>query len=104
MMEQDTGKGWDHIINPLIAEATRLGATIHQIKEKFGTLRFYYSFDERHKITRYETKQREYLREQVVNAEIASSKTCEECGMTGFVGGSNWIKTLCTLHHISKVQ
>jgi len=103
-MSADVGNGWDHIVDPLIAEAKRLGATIHQIKEKFGGLRFYYSFNEQVNITDYETKQRQSFRSMVVNAEHASMKTCEECGVPGFTGGDNWIKTLCTLHHISRMN
>lgn len=57
-----------------------------QIKEKFGTLRFYVSGapDEVHKI--------------IHKAEIRSTKTCEVCGKPGKLRGPNWYYTACIRH------
>lgn len=57
-----------------------------QVKEKFGTLRFYYDGGD------------EYVRALVSMAESMSSCMCEECGAPGTTGGTGWIKTLCETH------
>jgi len=38
-----TDKGWDKLIDPLIKQCEVEDTEIHQIKEKFGGLRFYVS-------------------------------------------------------------
>lgn len=78
-----TGKGWDHIIEPLIAQATEEKVAIHQIKEKFGALRFYTGpcSDE--------------LNEMIAEAEHESERTCEYCGKLGRLRKGGWLKTLC---------
>lgn len=55
-----------------------------QIKEKFGTLRFYmtYSTDEIEKIIR--------------KAERKSATTCEQCGAKGKLRGKSWVFTVCS--------
>ena len=57
-----------------------------QVKEKFGTLRFYYTGGD------------EYIRGLVSMAESMSAVTCEQCGNPGTTGGQGWIKTLCETH------
>lgn len=57
-----------------------------QIKEKFGTLRFYYSGGN------------EYTSGIVSMAEAMSGSTCEVCGKPGSTGGKGWIKTACEEH------
>ena len=54
-----------------------------QVKEKYGTLRFYMSG---------ETDEMSKL---IDEAEKLSEKTCEECGEPGRLRGTSWIKTLC---------
>jgi len=54
-----------------------------QIKEKFGTLRVYMT---------YETNEIERF---ISEAENLSSKTCEECGSIGVLRNDTWIRTLC---------
>ena len=54
-----------------------------QVKEKFGTLRFYLS-----------TGTRE-MYAIVDEAEELSGKTCEVCGKEGKTGGTGWYRTLC---------
>ena len=57
-----------------------------QVKEKFGTLRFYYSGGD------------EYIHGVVSMAESMSGCTCEECGDSGIRHGGGWIQTLCDTH------
>jgi len=57
-----------------------------QVKEKFGTLRFYYhGGDDR-------------IEGMVRMAESMSSVTCEECGAPGVLRGGGWLQTLCDTH------
>ena len=58
------------------------GLAVLQVKEKFGTLRFY--CDGTKAIHRY-----------IRLAERLSSVTCEECGKPGTPSHSGWIQTLC---------
>jgi hypothetical protein len=57
---------------------------INQIKEKFSTLRFYYSGGD------------DYIDGMVTLAESLSAKICEDCGTTINIGcTSGWLTTLC---------
>lgn len=58
-----------------------------QVKEKFGTLRFYYIGGD---------GQEEALIEQ---AEHASAVTCEDCGNLGTLRSGGWHRTLCDRCH-----
>jgi len=60
--------------------------TIAQIKEKFGTLRFYYDGGD------------DYISGMVSLAESLSGLTCEECGSIGERRSGGWIRTLCDEH------
>jgi len=60
--------------------------TLDQVKEKFGTLRFYYTGGD------------EYISGLVSMAESMSGVTCEECGNPGKQVGGGWITTLCQTH------
>lgn len=65
---------------------------INQVKEKFGALRFYY----------FATQNAEEIKALVREAEIASEKICEVCGVDAPEGpalhGTSWLKTLCPEH------
>jgi hypothetical protein len=54
-----------------------------QIKEKFGTLRFYYNNGD------------DYIDGVVQMAEQMTSCTCEECGAPGKSNGGGWISVRC---------
>lgn len=57
-----------------------------QVKEKFGTLRFYvYGSDK-------------YCDGVISMAEALSGVTCEVCGNSGKTNNSGWLKTLCEIH------
>jgi hypothetical protein len=57
--------------------------TVDQVKEKFGTLRFYY------------TGGNEYIAGLVTMAESMSGFTCEQCSNPAVTGGTGWIHTTC---------
>jgi len=57
-----------------------------QVKEKFGTLRFYYSGGDN------------VIDGMVRMAESMSGVTCKECGNSGKSYGGGWITTLCAEH------
>lgn len=93
----DTGDGWYNIINQLCRqiqwhidknlkkdedpETIQVQAT--QVKEKYGTLRFYYLGGN------------EYINGLVSMAESISGVTCEICGSPGASTGGGWIRTIC---------
>lgn len=57
-----------------------------QIKEKFGTLRFYYTGGD------------DYVDGVVAMAEAMSAVTCEQCGAPGKLRGGYWLYTACEEH------
>jgi hypothetical protein len=57
-----------------------------QVKEKFGTLRFYYDGGDN------------YVRGLVSMAEWASAHTCETCGERGKIRGTGWVYVSCNEH------
>lgn len=57
--------------------------TAVQVKEKFGTLRFYYDGGD------------DVIRGMVWLAENLSAEICENCGNPGELVKSSWIQTLC---------
>jgi hypothetical protein len=59
---------------------------VSQVKEKFGTLRFYYHGGDK------------VVDGMVRMAESMSAVTCEECGNSGERRGGGWIITLCDTH------
>lgn len=86
----ECGDGWYHIINMLSERIYELDhkdhARVLQVKEKFGTLRFYLSHGT-NKMYKY-----------ISVAESMSVMTCETCGWAGKARDNkwtNWIRTLC---------
>jgi hypothetical protein len=61
--------------------------TILQVKEKFGSLRFYISGSN------------DKIRNYINFAEEMSMRTCECCGASGEPRNDGWVKTLCEKHH-----
>lgn len=83
------GPGWVPILDELAEKLVALGwdRQVDQIKEKFGTLRFY---------TGVLTPEMDKL---ITEAETKSGETCEFCG-NGAAGpkrfrGGYWLKTAC---------
>jgi hypothetical protein len=97
----DCGDGWYDLINTLCHGAQEhINWTVKamhnnnnkfcpqitavQVKEKFGSLRFYYDGGD------------DYIRGMVSFAESMSAKTCENCGEKATVKTNGWIKNLCS--------
>jgi len=93
--------GWFYIIydlgqkiNSYCLENEIKPPKIQQIKEKFGTLRFYYSWQED-----VDDAHKEQVRVWVRNVEELSERTCEQCGEPGKVIVDNGVfKTVCQKH------
>lgn len=92
----ECGDGWFDI---LLEASTRLQKQIEtypkdvrddivalQVKEKYGTLRFYISY------------YTEELDEIIQHAEKRSACTCETCGKPGKLYGAFWLYTACEEH------
>jgi len=94
----DCGDGWYNIIDAVCAQIEnraynnrRNNVEFHpvvatQVKEKYGTLRFYYTGGD------------EYVDGVVAMAEAMSAVTCETCGAPGKLREGGWLKTLCDEH------
>ena len=83
------GDGWFDIIDDLSRRITELDkrdgvqTEAVQVKEKFGTLRFYVDGGS------------EGVWEAISEAEGRSAVTCEECGKPGQLREGGWLRTLC---------
>ena len=95
------GDGWYDLLEEACLEIEKLckdngiRVVALQVKEKFGSLRFYYTVE-------YDTEKTDELGEVtkkidevISNAEEKSYTTCEICGKPGKTTGQFWIKTLC---------
>jgi hypothetical protein len=86
--------GWEKLLEPPLAYMHKFNQNVDeaqmmkvdQIKEKFGTLRFYTNFTD------------EELQKLIGDAEKMSAKTCEACGQPGQMRGKNWLYTACEEH------
>lgn len=77
--------GWAKLLKPVFEQAFTQNIKIAQTKEKFGTLRIYTEGDSS-----------EELNQRILEAERASSRTCEYCGEPATKDTSGgWVKTLC---------
>jgi len=91
LLDQLMGNIQNHIDWKNRTEEVVKQVTLDQVKEKFGTLRFYYTGGD------------EYIHGMVMMAESMSGVTCEECGAqaktnwpkdeNGGIGG--WVRTIC---------
>jgi hypothetical protein len=61
-----------------------------QIKEKFGSLRYYHNGGD------------DYIEGMISMAESMSSKICETCGEKATVQTKGWIKNICHACHIKR--
>jgi hypothetical protein len=81
------GAGWYPILARLDDRLRDIDSDyqVHQIKEKFGTLRFYWS-----------GRNSDAGEEAVADAEAESARTCERCGNPGRLRTKRgWLRTLC---------
>ena len=91
----ECGDGWFNILDQLMGniqhhidwknkkEEVVAQVTLDQVKEKFGTLRFYYSGGD------------DAIDGMVRMAESMTGVTCEECGNVGERRGGGWVHTYC---------
>jgi len=87
------GEGWKDLICDLVEklDATGLEWKLHQVKEKFGTLRFYTEIEGgpslQHVLTFADQKAKaEEFHKLIEAAEGKSHQTCEQCGKFGTRG------------------
>ena len=97
-----TGKGWWPMIEKLseviqnhIDHQHKQGidcpqVTVDQIKEKFGTLRFYYTGGD------------DFVNGAAWLAESMTGMLCEECGGLGKTRSGGWVRTLCDQHEVER--
>lgn len=96
------GDGWEKIIRECAEQLTYLskvtGAkfTASQVKEKFGTLRFY--FDMEIPDGAEQAPIWDIAHAVVGQAEGKSAYTCETCGEYGRMRGNGWLYTACDAH------
>lgn len=74
----------DHIKS--LPEELREHVYCAQVKEKFGTLRFYMS------------QETPYITGAIAVAEMMSADLCETCGEPGKIRNGGWVRTLCDKH------
>ena len=90
---RNVGNGWQPIIERLHESLQRLFGSyeIHQIKEKFGGLRYYAGFPD---LASPEDTTEAYR--LIDEAESKSLETCEDCGNRGQAHDINgWYRTVC---------
>ncbi len=95
--------GWYELIRELCTSITEqyrqfeipIDIVIEQVKEKYGTLRFYYSFDNELNGAQYDLLKDSIV--QIVDSyEFKSETTCQKCGKYGSLReGNPLVETLC---------
>ena len=95
----ETGDGWEPLIRECSAKLEAINNRIEnpdnwirasQIKEKFGTLRFY--------LNSVPIEYADEADKAVDEAEEKSGVTCEMCGEPGDTYGGSWLSTVCEKH------
>jgi len=88
--DTSVGDGWLPIIDRLVTNLAKIypAFRIVQIKEKFGTLRFY--------IEAVPTELYPQVSREIEEAELKSAEVCESCGKPGKMRDERyWMKTMC---------
>ncbi len=82
------GPGWKSLVETLIDDLFKVGwnGNIIQVKEKFGTLRFYIG------------EGSDEMFDLIYKAEDTSKTICEVCGVPGKLRTDGWMKVLCDEH------
>lgn len=81
----ECGDGWFELLKELSERLEpEAGAVAAQVKEKFGTLRFY-----------LRGGATDAAWGAIDEAEAKSGETCESCGKPGSLRGKSWVQTLC---------
>ena len=87
------GAGWRNLVKPLIELCDAKNYVILQVKEKYGTLRFYWSYG---KGRPDNGDIDEAMESAVERAEANSCRTCEVCGKYAELRNTGgWLSTLC---------
>ena len=97
------GEGWCELLDELcsqlktIMDKVGVVITAEQVKEKFGTLRFYYALDySKSELSDSDAKNwSKIIGSLVSKAELHSCYVCEECGLPGKSREGCWVRTLC---------
>jgi hypothetical protein len=79
---------WIPIVRELCENVKKIdvGIDVHQIKEKFGSIRFYYATP----------GSREEINELIKSAQSQAKRTCQRCEEPGEERALNgWLKILC---------
>jgi hypothetical protein len=93
----EVGAGWQDMLQRACA---RIRAAVHadggtfnatQIKEKYGTLRFYWD-------GALSSEAAARVEDAIDLAEARSAVTCEICGQPGRLCGGGWLTTRCVTH------
>ena len=100
----ECGAGWDRILDDVEERLNYLDPNyeVNQVKEKFGTLRFYYETAENAVV-------QDIMDDVISMAEFWSARTCEICGVSSNRGDATtkldftvsnksrggWYRTLC---------
>lgn len=94
------GDGWEPLLRKLSAEVEaiivampekqRKKFKVQQVKEKFGTLRFYMGIGH------------DAINAAIDRAEQESAVTCESCGAPGIRRSGGWIQVLCDEHEAER--
>ena len=81
----DVGSGWHSLLKDLLVFIAERNpdTRVHQVKEKFGGLRFYVG------------QTTEEIRAAINEAEKASFHTCDVCGKPAITSGKHWLVTRC---------
>lgn len=92
-------RGWQALVYDLCAmlrhvcQSSGARVHVHQVKSKFGGLRFYYDAETGDDIVR------DIVSSLVQNAEARSDYTCEVCGAPARkTDAQGWVSTLCKEH------
>jgi len=98
----ECGSGWFDILDKVAEKIERLETAgkiriePSQIKEKFGSMRYYYY--EMHRATKDKEKQRifsDIISDVIHKAETETENTCEQCGKFGSINNTGWLQCLC---------
>ena len=100
------GDGWIPLLDKLFAycqhhhdENGYPQLVAEQIKEKFGTLRFYYRFEEctseNAKYGKKFNRTEDYLEGAIGFAEDMTAIICESCGAPAKLSGDRWLSVTC---------
>jgi len=124
----DVGDGWYQLIREMCAEITaayeaagrEVDIVVDQVKEKYGTLRFYYHHEDQEtairafdclpgspslRIQSGHSSLHQKVAEIVDKYEERSAYVCEVCGQPGILRTDlDWVLTLCDEHYQPKKE